>query len=157
MGDPPPLVNLKLSNAEGPLARSLVVLEVKTPNTDKPPTRYNPWGEFNVTYVLIGTGTRSQAMVPPASKAYGGHGALPLGEHAYNDFWFVMVDENGLSKLKERFGAEEVESRFMDFGERRAYVDLELVALATLFTAGGMINRFLHVPMHRVRVARFAM
>ena len=157
MSDPPPLVNLKLSNAEGPLARSLVVLEVKTPNPDKPPTRYDPFGGFDITYVLIGTGERSQAMVPPASKQYGGRGGLPLGEHKYNNFWFVMVDADGLSKLKERFGAEEVENRFMNFGEKRAYMDLELVALATLFTAGNMINKFLHVPMHRVRVARFAM
>ena len=154
-----PFINLKLSPTEGPLARSLVVLEIETPSASETPSRRNPWPEPDVTYVLVGAGEPARAMVPAASsplKSYGGHGVLPLGEHRYN-FWFVMADGHGLSKLKEKFGDDEVESRFMDFGERRAYLDLELIALATLFTAGGLINRFLHVPMHRVRVARFAM
>ena len=112
--------------------------------------------------MLVSTGNNAYDMLPNitsrlAPKRYGGHGLLPLGEYQYK-ISFVMVDEADLSKLKEKFGGDEaVESRFMHFGEKRVYQDFELIALATLFTAGGMIPKFLHVPLHRVRVARFPM
>ena len=154
MNDPPPLINLKLSHSEGPLARSLVVVEIKTPR------HIDSVSELDVTYVLVGASERTRDLVGEAvnpARTHGGFGTLPIGEHTYK-FWFMHVEEAGLSKIKEKFGEEEVERSFMNFTERKAYLDLELVGLATLFTAGGLLStRFLSVPMSRVRVARFAM
>lgn len=135
----PSLVRLSLNpTAEGPLSKSLVVLKIFEQGN-------------GVFYVLVTDGGLFQSVMPLwSARVYGRH--LTIGEHTYKELKFGMYDENTFS---DQFGGKEaVEKMFMKFDDIRVYQDVELIALASLFTAGNVINKIRRLPLSSVQVAR---
>lgn len=130
----PSLVRLSLNQcAKGPLSKSLVVLKISEQDV--------PW------YVLVTDGSLFQSDMPLSTRRYAGH--LTIGEHTYKELKFGMYDEKDFS---DKFGGKG--AKFMNFKDVRVYQDVELIALAALFTAGNLINAIMHLPLSSMQVAR---
>ena len=77
---------------------------------------------------------------------------LHIGARHYPRLFFVLcAGEPLLPNIARTIGKE---LHFVDFTNLYAYRDVELIALAVLFSAGKLVNKLLHAPLSRMRVAR---
>ena len=128
-----------------PLSQSVVVLEVAESTS----------GFADIDYVLITQSGRLMQWVPPErSRVWVRPGGLKIGDHHYNSFSFAVVGADELEGFERAFG-NVMNSALKPFDYPPMYQDLELIALATLFTAGRLLPKFRRVPLGSMRGARF--
>ena len=151
--------------AEGPLSRSVVVLKFETVDSFTK--------EKEVVHLFV---TANSRLLWELKNVVGmNYRVFPirgrLGQHKYTNIITCSVSPDApldeyttfLSDTLANFAASDTktllpgedEHDLMSFKDVRVYEDMELIALASLFTAGGLWNRYLRTPLLNVRVGRF--
>ena len=151
--------------ADGPLSRSVVVLKFERVDsfTKKKAVVYNfvtanrklLWDLKNVNHL--------------SDLEY--EMKFSLGKHNYSTIWFKSVSPDTppthdfafLYDILENFAARATKTLrpgqdkhdLMSFNDGRVYEDMELIALAGLFTAGGLQFGLFGTPLLNVRAGRF--
>ena len=80
-----------------------------------------------------------------------------IGCQKYPRLYFVLCGEEPLTQNIARIFKSDLEERLLRFNSISVYADVEMTAIASLFSAGGLVNKLLHSPLYKMRVARFEM
>ena len=123
------------------LDRSVVILEVTTKDY--------------IQYVIL-TASPSHSIGHLSKKgSYVIHNPeFYIGSRRYAQLFFVLCDRATASDFVLNEYGSDLEQMLMRFNNLTVYSDVELIALASLCTAGNVINKLLHAPLSHMRVAR---
>ena len=125
------------------LFNSIVVVEIKQSNY----TQYvilTANDEINIRTLCAST---KGAYVNLNSNLY-------IGCHHYPRLFFILCSGQPLSQnISEMFG-KDLQQGLVDFNDLSVYKDVELIGLASLISAGRLVNKLLHTPLVRMRITR---
>lgn len=78
-----------------------------------------------------------------------------IGEQEYPQIMFTLCDEDSANKFVESTSNLNLRQKLLTLDKQSyAYRDVELIAIASLCSAGNLVNKLLHTPLCRMRVAR---
>ena len=128
-------------SSQAMLDRSVVILEAETKDYTQ--------------YVIL-TASPSHSIGHLSKKgAYVIHNPeFYIGSRRYAQVFFVLCDRATASDFVLNEHGSDLEQMLMRFNNLTVYSDVELIALASLCTAGNVVNKLLHLPLSHMRVAR---